>query len=28
MIAHARHEHVSLAQIGDCEARMRAWLTS
>jgi succinyl-diaminopimelate desuccinylase len=28
MIAHARHEHVSLAQIEDCEARMRAWLTS
>ncbi|HUZ22585.1 MAG TPA: succinyl-diaminopimelate desuccinylase [Streptosporangiaceae bacterium] len=27
MIAHARHEHVSLAQIEDCEARMRAWLT-
>ena len=28
MVAHARHEHVHVAQIEDCEARMRAWLTS
>jgi succinyl-diaminopimelate desuccinylase len=28
MVAHARHEHVLLAQIEDCEARLRAWLTS
>lgn len=28
MVAHARREHVELAQIEDCEARMRAWLTS
>jgi succinyl-diaminopimelate desuccinylase len=28
MIAHTQHEHVRLAQIEDCEARMRAWLTS
>jgi succinyl-diaminopimelate desuccinylase len=28
LVAHARHEHVRLAQIEDCEARMRAWLTS
>jgi succinyl-diaminopimelate desuccinylase len=28
MVAHARHEHVLLAQIEDCEARMHAWLTS
>jgi succinyl-diaminopimelate desuccinylase len=28
MVAHARHEHVELAQIESCEALMRAWLTS
>jgi succinyl-diaminopimelate desuccinylase len=28
MVAHARHEHVRLAQIEDCETRMRAWLTA
>jgi succinyl-diaminopimelate desuccinylase len=28
MIAHTQHEHVRLAQIEDCEARMHAWLTS
>jgi succinyl-diaminopimelate desuccinylase len=28
LVAHARHEHVRLAQIEECEARMRAWLTS
>jgi succinyl-diaminopimelate desuccinylase len=26
LVAHARHEHVRLAQVADCEARMRAWL--
>jgi succinyl-diaminopimelate desuccinylase len=25
-LAHTRNEHVELAAIGDCEARMRAWL--
>jgi len=25
-LAHTPHEHVSLAKIADCEARMRAWL--
>jgi succinyl-diaminopimelate desuccinylase len=25
-VAHARHEHVRLAAVDDCEARMRAWL--
>ena len=28
LVAHARHEHVALAQIEDCEARMRAWLSA
>ncbi|MGH3276112.1 MAG: succinyl-diaminopimelate desuccinylase, partial [Streptosporangiaceae bacterium] len=28
LVAHARHEHVELAQIEDCEARMRAWLSA
>jgi succinyl-diaminopimelate desuccinylase len=28
MVAHARHEHVELRQIDECESRMRAWLTS
>ncbi len=28
LVAHARHEHVALAQIEQCEARMRAWLAS
>jgi len=28
MVAHARHEHVQLSQIEECESRMRAWLTS
>jgi len=28
MVAHARHEHVELAQIEQCEARMTAWLAS
>jgi succinyl-diaminopimelate desuccinylase len=27
-VAHARHEHVELAQIEECEARMHAWLTA
>ena len=27
-VAHAPHEHVRLAQIEDCEARMRAWLAA
>jgi len=26
LVAHARHEHVRLAQVADCEARMRDWL--
>jgi succinyl-diaminopimelate desuccinylase len=26
-VAHARNEHVSLAQIDECEARMRSWLS-
>jgi succinyl-diaminopimelate desuccinylase len=26
LVAHARHEHVRLADVSDCEARMRAWL--
>jgi succinyl-diaminopimelate desuccinylase len=28
MVAHARHEHVEVAQIERCEALMRAWLTA
>jgi succinyl-diaminopimelate desuccinylase len=28
MLAHSRQEHVDLAQIGQVEARMRAWLTA
>ncbi|HEY1643790.1 MAG TPA: succinyl-diaminopimelate desuccinylase [Streptosporangiaceae bacterium] len=28
LVAHARHEHVALAQIEQCESRMRAWLAS
>ena len=28
LLAHARHEHVPLAQIEDCEARMRTWLAA
>ena len=28
LVAHARHEHVALAQIEGCEARMRAWLSA
>ena len=28
LVAHAPHEHVQLAQIEECEARMRAWLAS
>jgi succinyl-diaminopimelate desuccinylase len=28
LVAHAAHEHVRLAQIEECEARMRAWLAS
>jgi succinyl-diaminopimelate desuccinylase len=28
LVAHTRHEHVRLAQVQDCEARMRAWLTA
>jgi succinyl-diaminopimelate desuccinylase len=27
LVAHARHEHVRLAEVNDCEARMRAWLS-
>jgi succinyl-diaminopimelate desuccinylase len=27
-LAHTRDEHVSLAAITDCEAKMRAWLTA
>jgi len=27
-VAHARHEHVEVAQIVECEQRMAAWLTS
>jgi succinyl-diaminopimelate desuccinylase len=27
-LAHTRNEHVDLAAIGDCEARMRAWLSA
>jgi succinyl-diaminopimelate desuccinylase len=26
-VAHARHEHVRLAQVDECEARMRAWFS-
>jgi succinyl-diaminopimelate desuccinylase len=26
-VAHARHEHVEVAQIEECESRMRAWLS-
>jgi succinyl-diaminopimelate desuccinylase len=28
LLAHSRGEHVELAQIGECEARMHTWLTS
>jgi succinyl-diaminopimelate desuccinylase len=28
LVAHARHEHVALAEIEQCESRMRAWLAS
>jgi len=28
LVAHARHEHVALAEIEQCETRMRAWLAS
>jgi succinyl-diaminopimelate desuccinylase len=28
MVAHARNEHVALAEITECETRMRAWLTA
>jgi succinyl-diaminopimelate desuccinylase len=28
MVAHARHEHVPLSQIEECETRMRAWLSA
>ncbi|MEJ7725928.1 MAG: succinyl-diaminopimelate desuccinylase [Actinomycetes bacterium] len=27
-VAHARHEHVAVAEIGECETKMRAWLTA
>ena len=27
-VAHARHEHVAVAEILECEDRMRAWLTA
>ena len=27
-VAHARHEHVAVAEILQCEAKMRAWLTA
>ncbi len=27
-LAHTRDEHVSLAAIAECEAKMRAWLTA
>ena len=28
LVAHAPHEHVRLAQIEECEARMRTWLAA
>jgi succinyl-diaminopimelate desuccinylase len=28
LVAHARHEHVPLAQIEQCESRLRAWLAA
>jgi succinyl-diaminopimelate desuccinylase len=28
LLAHARHEHVPLGQIEECEARMRTWLAA
>jgi succinyl-diaminopimelate desuccinylase len=27
-VAHSRGEYVEIARIGECEARMRAWLTA
>jgi hypothetical protein len=27
MLAHSRDEHVDVAQIAECEAKLEAWLT-
>ena len=27
-LAHTAAEHVALSEVGECEARMRAWLSS